>query len=71
MPIFRFNVHDDRSGLDFDGAELDERQAVRDAAMSLVGDLLVDKAMRSATSGNWEPEVTNAEGLLVFRIGST
>ena len=68
MPRFFFHVHDGVSILDREGVELDDWRAAQIEAIRLAGTIVAGNASRLQLGEDWALEVTNADGLVLFRL---
>ena len=68
MPFYHFNVHDGRSDTDLDGTDLIDRTNARLAAIKLAGSIIADEADRVQSSSEWYMDVTDASGLILYRL---
>lgn len=68
MPRYHFNVYDGVSSLDLDGTELPDWQTARIEAIRLAGEILKDDADRIDLGEDWQIEVTDHTGLVLFRM---
>lgn len=68
MPRFHFNVHDGISLPDKEGSDHADIPAARRQAIRLAGDLLRDQGEIFWNGQEWEVEVTNEHGLILFGI---
>ena len=68
MPRYHYNIYDGRSTLDAVGTELPDLTAARREAIRTAGRILDDEAQREALGADWCMEVTDAQGLLLFRL---
>ena len=68
MPRFHFNVFDGISNLDHIGTELRTWAEARLEAIRRAGEILKDDPMALALGEEWRMEVTDAEGLVLFRL---
>ena len=68
MPRYFFNVHDGRNMPDPNGTELPDPGAARQEAIRFAGRLLDEDADRIGLGEDWQMEVTDERGLLLFRL---
>lgn len=68
MPRFHFNVFDGISAIDHDGQELPGWEAARLEAIRVSGEIIKNEAQRVALGEDWRMEVTDANGLVLFRL---
>ena len=68
MPRFHFNVYDGVAAIDAEGTELADWGDARLEAIRLSGEILKDNAKRIALGEDWRMEVTDATGLVLFRL---
>ncbi len=68
MPRFHFNVYDGVSSPDKDGTELPDWDAARVQAIAYAGEILKDTSQRLAVGEQWNMEVTDERGLVLFRL---
>lgn len=68
MPRFHFNVFDGLTLQDLEGAELPDREAARVQDIEYAGQILKDGANCLAVGEEWHMEVTDARGLVLFRL---
>lgn len=71
MPRFHFNVYDGVTLLDNHGTDLDSWEEARLEAIVLTGHLLKDHPKRIALGEEWRMEVTDENGLVLFRLDFT
>ena len=68
MPRFHFNVYDGVTVLDHEGTELADCQAARLEAIRRSGEVLQNGPQCIALGEDWRMEVTDATGLILFRL---
>jgi hypothetical protein len=68
MPRYHFNLSDGRSIPDLEGSELPDLASARREAARYAGQLLQDDPQAVWDGGEWVLEVTDARGLLLFRL---
>lgn len=68
MPRYHFNIHDGDDLPDIDGIELRDLAAARVEAVRLSGDCLRDHAHRFWDGDEWQMEVTDHRGLILFTL---
>ncbi|MCE4226596.1 hypothetical protein HCU64_22905 [Methylobacterium sp. C25] len=68
MPRYHLNVIDESTFLDRDGAEFSDPQAAQIAAIAYAGEFIADRAKRANVGTHWRMEVTDALGLILFRL---
>lgn len=68
MPRYHFNVYDGVELLDKKGVELPDFIYARREAIRYAGNLLEDGAIKDNLGEEWRMEVTDAVGLLLFRL---
>ena len=68
MPRYHFNVIDGVSDLDQDGTDLPDLQAAWREARTLAAAILKDAGEWDKLGDEWRIEVTDAAGLILFRI---
>ena len=68
MPRFHFNVYDGISFPDPRGVELAGWQEARLEAVRYLGEILQHDTKRLALGRDWHMEVTDAVGLVLFRL---
>ena len=71
MPRFYFNVYDGVALPDLAGVELKSWPDARFEAIRLAGAILRDEAKRIALTEDWRMEVTDENGLVLFRLDFT
>lgn len=68
MPRYHFHIHDGRTILDTDGLELADAAQARRMAIRLSGQYFEDEADLIALGEEWRMEVTDGQGLILFRL---
>ena len=68
MPRFHFNVLDGTAFIDQVGVELASLNDAKREAMRYAGAMLVDSAGVSRPDREWRVEVTDHQGLALFRL---
>ncbi|SFL01877.1 DUF6894 family protein [Methylorubrum salsuginis] len=68
MPRYHFHIHDGRSIIDTDGIELADVAQARRMAVRLTGQFFEDEADLVSLGEEWRMEVTDAQGLILFRL---
>jgi hypothetical protein len=68
MPRYLFHVHDSASIIDDEGTELPDLEAARVEAVRLSGEMLRDHAEQFWGGDEWKLEVTDAAGLMLFKL---
>ena len=68
MPHFFFNVFDGYDNFDTEGMELPSWQAAKVLAIRHAGEVLQSDAARIKPGDEWHMEVTDEQGLIVFRL---
>jgi hypothetical protein len=68
MPMYHFNIRDGGYFPDLDGSELANIEAAKERAVEMAGQLLKDNAKDFWRSEQWELEVMDPTGLLLFQI---
>lgn len=68
MPRYFFHVHDGQNWRDDDGTEFPGLDEARLEAVRYVGRLVHDQARSIAAGEDWHLELTDATGLILFRI---
>ena len=68
MPRYHFNVYDGHAEIDQDGTALPDIYAARAEAMRLAGGIIADAGARADLGEDWRFEVTDANGLILFRM---
>lgn len=71
MPRFYFNLYDGVVLPDKDGTELPDWQHARAEVLQFAGELLKDKAIHDRLADGWHIEVTDEQGLILFRLDFT
>lgn len=66
MPIFHFEVRTDTHVLNTNGVELVDHTAARAEAARRIGALLSDHADQIWSDQNWQMDVTDANGLILY-----
>ncbi len=68
MPRYFFHVQDGQDIRDNEGTELPSLKAARVAAVQVAGRLLSEHADEVWTSSDWQMDVTDHTGLLLFTL---
>lgn len=68
MPRYHFNVYDGVTLLDKKGVELPDTNFARREAIRYSGALLEESAEQDNLGAEWRMEVTDATGLILFRL---
>lgn len=68
MPRFHFHIHDGKDILDHEGTELPDFQEARRQAIQYAGTLIAQEFTDLPSGEDWWLEVTDAAGLLLFRM---
>jgi hypothetical protein len=68
MPRYHFNVRDGTAIPDDEGTVLADLKAARHAAIQLAGALLRDNPEGFWTGEDWQMDVTNDVGLILFSL---
>ena len=68
MPRYHFHIHDGRTIIDTDGLELADAAQARRMAIRISGQYFEDEADFIALGEEWRMEVTDARGLILFRL---
>lgn len=68
MPRFQFHVYDGVDLPDDDGTELPSLHAARLQAVRFAGEILAQDHQRIALGEDWRMEVTDDQGLILFRL---
>lgn len=68
MPRYYFHIHDGRSIIDRDGMELPDVAQARRMAIRLTGQFFEDEAELVSLGEEWRMEVTDGQGLILFRL---
>ena len=68
MPRYYFHVYDGHAEIDRDGTELPDIKAARAEALRLAGGIIADAGARADLGEDWRFEVTDAAGLILFRL---
>ncbi|WP_342153626.1 DUF6894 family protein [Methylorubrum sp. SB2] len=68
MPRYHFHIHDGRTIIDTDGLELADAAQARRMAIRISGQYFEDEADLIALGEEWRMEVTDARGLILFRL---
>ena len=71
MPRFYFHVHDGCDILDKDGTELRDVDEARVEAIRYAGVLISQQFCKLPAGEDWNLEVTDATGLVLFRLDFT
>ena len=69
MPRYHFNVLDGTAYIDDAGIELAGIDDAKREARRYAGTMLADSAMLSSPYQKWQVEVTDHNGLALFRLG--
>lgn len=68
MPRFFFHIHDGQSLHDHAGTELPDWTSARLHAITIIGQILASEPERIPLGEDWCMEVTDAAGLVLFRL---
>jgi hypothetical protein len=69
MECYHFNVLDRGEAIeDSDGMELPSMEAARRTAAQLASDILADSAKQAWHGADWQVQVTNGAGLILFTL---
>lgn len=68
MSRYHFNVYDGETFIDTIGTELPDEWTARQEAIRTAGRILDDERHRLALGQDWTMEVTDARGLILFRL---
>jgi hypothetical protein len=68
MPVYHFNVQDGSNTPDRHGTDLPNLWAARREGVMLAGRVLLDGPDKFWESTDWHVDVTNAAGLILFRL---
>lgn len=68
MPFFNFEVRTESHVMLTEGAELADKDAARNEAARRIGELLTDHASRLWVDENWQIDVTDERGLILYVI---
>ena len=68
MPRYFFNVFDGRDYRDTEGTVFLDSQTAQTHAIRYAGECLADHAKRLALGEDWRMEVTDDQGLILFRL---
>lgn len=68
MPRYHFHIHDGRSIIDTDGMVLDDTAQARRMAIRLSGQYFDNEADLVSLGEEWRMEVTDDQGLILFRL---
>ena len=71
MPHYHFNVLDGTSYIDDSGTELASMEEAKREALRYIGKMLADSGMRSSFDREWRVEVTDHQGLVLFRLDAS
>ena len=69
MPRYHFNVLDGTAYIDRTGIELAGTDDAKREARRYAGNMLADSAGVSTPDREWNVEVTDSQGLALFRLG--
>jgi hypothetical protein len=70
MPRFFFHLEDGRSVPDAEGHLLPDLAAARDAAVRMLGQILVDDPLGFVVGGDWRLVVTDEAGVPLFTVSA-
>lgn len=68
MPRYYYNIHDGRSIIDSDVLDLADSAQARRMAVRLIGQFFGEEAELVARGEEWRMEVTDGQGLILFRL---
>ncbi len=68
MPRYYYNIHDGRSIIDTDVLDLADSAQARRMAVRLIGQFFGEEAELVARGEEWRMEVTDGQGLILFRL---
>ena len=68
MPRYHFNVYDNATLIDREGAHLADIDVARGEGIRLAGDLLRSQARKEKFAEDWHVDVTDGRGMILFRI---
>ena len=68
MPRYHFNIYDGITSIDREGTELPDIQAARREAIIFAGAVIEDTGKRLKLGEEWRMEVTDDDGLILFRL---
>ena len=68
MPLYKFEVRTETHVMTTEGADLPDSTAARIEAAKRVGSLLQDHAGQLWTDQDWQMDVTDASGLILYVI---
>ena len=68
MPRYHFNVRNGPFGQDNEGTELPDTEAARVEGVRLLGEMLAQHAPQASPDQEWELDVTDSSGLLIYRL---
>jgi hypothetical protein len=71
LPRFFFNVSTDNMDRDIDGTELSDIASAKQQARQYAGKTLFDSAFLPKPAADWQVEVTDSVGLVLFRLDIT
>lgn len=71
VPRYHFNVYDGVSDIDHEGQELAGWEEARLEAVRLSGKIIENNARRIALGPDWRMEITDENGLVLFRLDFT
>jgi hypothetical protein len=71
VPLFYFHLRDGAYYPDMDGTELADLHTARVEAVKLAGGLLLDNPEEFWEGTDWQVEVTDHSGLILFRLDFT
>lgn len=71
VPRFHFNIYDGVSDIDYEGQELAGWEEARLEAVRRSGKIIQNDAKRLALGQEWRMEVTDENGILLFRLDLT
>ena len=69
MPRYHFNVLDGTAYIDKTGTELSSIDDAKREARRYAGTMLAESAQLSTPDREWNVEVTDSQGLALFRLG--
>ncbi len=71
MPRYFFHVIDGDADRDLEGSELPNLKAAKREAQRCVGTMMSDAALISDPPDEWNVEVADSAGLVLFRVNAT
>lgn len=68
MPRYFFNIHDGVAYPDREGSDHPDWESAQREAITVAGSMIADNARRKELGEDWQMEVTDEAGLILFRL---